>query len=38
MNVCENTPREEIKCVEDVLEADRLARKEARRLALAMKN
>ena len=38
MNVCENTPREEIKCVEDVLEADRLAREEARRLALAMKN
>ena len=38
MNVCENTPREEIKCVEDVLEADRLARKEARRLALVMKN
>ena len=37
MNVCENTPREEIKCVEDVLEADRLAREEARRLALAMK-
>ena len=33
-----NAPREEIKCVEDVLEADRLARKEARRLALAMKN
>ena len=38
MNVCEHTPREEIKCVEDVLEADRKAREEARRLALAMKN
>lgn len=32
MNVCENTPREEIKCVEDVLEADRLARERAKKL------
>ena len=32
MNVCENTPREEIKCVEDVLEADRKARKRAKEL------
>lgn len=38
MSVCDSTPRKEIKCVEDVLEADRLAREEARRLALAMKN
>ena len=32
MNVCENTPREEIKCVEDVLEADRKARERAKEL------
>lgn len=32
MNVCENTPRKEIKCVEDVLEADRKARKRAKEL------
>ena len=32
MNVCENTPREEIKCVEDVLEADRKARERAKKL------
>ena len=32
MNVCENTPRKEIKCVEDVLEADRKARERAKEL------
>lgn len=32
MNVCENTPREEIKCVEDVLEADIKARERAKEL------
>ena len=35
MNVCENTPREEIKCVEDVLEADRKARERAKELIKA---
>ena len=32
MNVCENTPRKEIKCVEDVLEADRKARERVKEL------
>lgn len=32
MSVCDNTPREEIKCVEDVLEADRKARERAKEL------
>ena len=35
MNVCENTPREEIKCVEEVLEADRKARERAKELIKA---
>lgn len=33
MNVCENTPRKEIKCVEDVLEADRKARERVKSLS-----
>ena len=32
MSVCDSTPRKEIKCVEDVLEADRKARERAKEL------